>query len=134
MLMTAAIMVMMPMAFLVMAVVMLMAVLIMIVVMMLMAFLVMAVVAETVTDKVPSCSSKRKQSKIGSAFFELITRLIACKWLERLSQTQYRLHKIVSILGIQPSRTDNHGIRTHLHQGLLSRQFRTSIYLSLIHI
>ena len=38
--------------------------------------------SETVTDKVPSCSSKRKQSKIGSAFFELITRLIACKWLE----------------------------------------------------
>ena len=38
--------------------------------------------SETVADKVPSCSSKRKQSKIGNAFFELITRLIACKWLE----------------------------------------------------
>ena len=39
--------------------------------------------SETVTDNVPSSNSKRKQSRIGSAFFELITRLIACKWLER---------------------------------------------------
>ena len=39
--------------------------------------------SEAVIDSVPSCNSRRKQSNIGNEFFELITRLIACKWLNK---------------------------------------------------
>ena len=39
--------------------------------------------SEAVICNVPSTSSNRKQSRIGSEFFELITRLIACKWLNK---------------------------------------------------
>ena len=39
--------------------------------------------SEAVIDKVPSCSSIRKQSRIGREFLELMTRLIACKWLNK---------------------------------------------------
>ena len=35
--------------------------------------------SEAVIKSVPSLSSKRKQSKMGNEFLELITRLIACK-------------------------------------------------------
>ena len=39
--------------------------------------------SDTVTVKTPSCNSKRKQSRMGSAFLELMTRLMPCKWAER---------------------------------------------------
>ena len=35
--------------------------------------------SEAVIKSVPSLSSKRKQSRMGNEFLELITRLIACK-------------------------------------------------------
>ena len=42
--------------------------------------------SEAVMDKVPSTNWNKKQSRIGSVFFELITRLIACKWLKSAVQ------------------------------------------------
>ena len=44
------------------------------------------------------------------------------------SQTEHRLHKIISINGIEPRRTDNHGTAAMLHHRLLTRQFGKTIY------
>jgi hypothetical protein len=40
--------------------------------------------AAVMVNTFPS-SSKRKQSKIGNEFFELITLLIACRWLNNVA-------------------------------------------------
>jgi hypothetical protein len=39
--------------------------------------------SEAVMSKLPSETSIRKQSRMGREFLELMTRLIACKWLNK---------------------------------------------------
>ena len=40
-------------------------------------------VSEAVTESLPLDNSNRKQFRIGNVFLEMMTRLMACKWLRR---------------------------------------------------